>query len=111
MDALGNAPIHYACQWLEPHQHIMSAELLALWPPAAKIANRQGLLPLHFAVRNGGASSVKLVDLLLDTYPESVGALDVQKMLPLHHVCCNVSGYALQIAMALMAQNEEQVKN
>ena len=86
VDILGQLPLHIACcnegptdQMQHPGQHERSApcvvrlvkSLLRIYPQAAAEHDMDGLLPIHWALRNGNKGSHEAVKLLLQAYPDS----------------------------------------
>ena len=81
----GRLPLHLACEVDDDSAAPVVARLLSLFPEGAKMADQDGMLPLHFA---SASSSIKVVRILLDAYPDAVKQNIDFYGTPLHQTAC-----------------------
>lgn len=85
----GRNLLHFACRdsaIIDDRREEIIEMLLELKPDLAQSADHDGLLPLHVAASSDVGNRGKVVELLLESYPNAVHQPDtVNGSLPLHH--------------------------
>ena len=82
-DASGALPLHYAAHSTHPLQPQIVEYLLSAYPNGASISDKEGYLPLHWAV-NSKSLRIQSVMTLLGAYPKAAEVACAGGTLPLH---------------------------
>eukprot|EP00956_Cyclotella_meneghiniana_P030800 scaffold78695_cov23-Cyclotella_meneghiniana.AAC.1 len=87
---VGLIAIHLFCRYGDMLSNNDAIEILQLilesYPDGAIQANRDGVLPIHYAARNN-RMSVEFIEILIDARPELVSQVDDSGDLPFHDAC------------------------
>lgn len=78
-------PLHIAMQYASPD---MILHLLEVYPEGAKLKDKSGWLPLHYAVEVK-APDAAVINACLDAFPDAASTPNPQDFFPLHLYCRN----------------------
>jgi ankyrin repeat protein len=104
-DRNGLCALHLIVQDRNYDPFHLSEEILAAHPECATIRNRDGDLPIHFAVQNN--APVTALSALIHAYPDGLTTKDKQGDVPLHYAVRNKSNspYTTEVVLNLLKKS------